>query len=328
MTFVTLRNIVLLWICIYFNIADVCSQTAEQQYFTSEGVISLAEGIEIPAIDRGYTIWLPQHDQPKGLIVFFHSRPDTSETDPFIRYATDKGMAVLYATTKNRLEFFFDDASMEEVYEYILANVVKYRIPKSNIMFCGMSLEGTRALRMQMYINGAGTEHLNVKAIAVCDAPLDMNRFYRTCKKAAQLNFHPASANEGRWVSEYLATNLGGSPDSVPSAYTSYSPYTHDDVESNTREFLDVSIRAYTEPDVSWWMENRGKDYYDMNSLDLAAFINQLNLMGNSEAELIVTSDKGYHPDGERHPHSWSIVDEKELIDWFCKLIKDNDEDE
>ena len=122
-------------------------------------------------------------------------------------------------------------------------------------------------------------------------------------------------------MSEYLASNLGGSPDSVPSAYTSYSPFTHDDVESNTREFVDISIRAYTEPDVSWWMKNRGKDYYDMNSLDLAAFINHLNLMGNSDAELIVTSDKGYHPDGERHPHSWSIVDEKELIDWFNELI-------
>ena len=47
--------------------------------------------------------------------------------------------------------------------------------------------------------------------------------------------------------------------------------------------FEDVHVRAYTEPDVQWWMETRRKDYYGMNAIDMAAFINDLNLSGNEK---------------------------------------------
>ena len=69
-------------------------------------------------------------------------------------------------------------------------------------------------------------------------------------------------------------------------------------------------------------METRRKDYYAMNTIDLAAMINELNILGNTNAELIITYDKGYHPDGTRHPHSWSIVDNKDLVEWFVFFIK------
>lgn len=59
-----------------------------------------------------------------------------------------------------------------------------------------------------------------------------------------------------------------------------------------------------------------------MNAIDLAGLINELTIMGNDKAELVTTSDMGYFPDGTRHPHSWSIVDEAELIDWFLELLK------
>ena len=89
----------------------------------------------------------------------------------------------------------------------------------------------------------------------------------------------------------------------------------------NAKYFDDISIRTYTEPDVHWWIANRRKDYYVMNSVDMAGLINQLTILGNENAELITTADKGYRPDGTRHLHSWNIVDEKELIDWFLVLM-------
>ena len=57
-----------------------------------------------------------------------------------------------------------------------------------------------------------------------------------------------------------------------------------------------------------------------MNATDLAALVNELKIMGNPEAELITTQNKGYRQDGSRHPQTWNIVDEKELIDWFIGL--------
>ena len=45
--------------------------------------------------------------------------------------------------------------------------------------------------------------------------------------------------------------------------------------------------------------------------------------MGNEQAELIVTSGKGYRPDlgGIRLPHAWSIVDERDLANWIEQKI-------
>jgi hypothetical protein len=61
-------------------------------------------------------------------------------------------------------------------------------------------------------------------------------------------------------------------------------------------------------------METRRKDYYATNAVDLAAMINELNILKNEIAELIITYDKGYQPDGTSHPHSWRIVNNKDLV--------------
>ena len=71
-----------------------------------------------------------------------------------------------------------------------------------------------------------------------------------------------------------------------------------------------------------WWIANRGKDYYDMNSIDAAALVNALKINGHNEAELMLTEDKGYRAEGQRHPHSWSIVDEGEMIKWFLSILR------
>ena len=78
-----------------------------------------------------------------------------------------------------------------------------------------------------------------------------------------------------------------------------------------------VPIRLYTEPDVVWMIENRGRDYYTMNAMDQAALILQLRALGNKKADLITTTGKGFRPSGTRNPHSWTIVDEAELADWI-----------
>jgi len=43
--------------------------------------------------------------------------------------------------------------------------------------------------------------------------------------------------------------------------------------------------------------------------------INELNRLGNKSATLITKHNKGFrNSDNIRHPHSWSIVDNDELI--------------
>jgi hypothetical protein len=43
--------------------------------------------------------------------------------------------------------------------------------------------------------------------------------------------------------------------------------------------------------------------------------------LGNKQAEFINPFGKGYRIEGNRHPHSWSIVDPAETIKWVLKYI-------
>jgi hypothetical protein len=57
-------------------------------------------------------------------------------------------------------------------------------------------------------------------------------------------------------------------------------------------------------------------------SRDATALINILRLLGNQDAELITTSGAGHRPDGSHNPHSWSIVDERDLTQWLTDRLR------
>jgi hypothetical protein len=72
------------------------------------------------------------------------------------------------------------------------------------------------------------------------------------------------------------------------------------------------------EPDIQWWLKQKGYDYAYINITDQAAMINEVQKLGNDKAVLITTLDKGYRkPGNDRHPHSWSIADLKQTIQWL-----------
>jgi hypothetical protein len=73
-----------------------------------------------------------------------------------------------------------------------------------------------------------------------------------------------------------------------------------------------------SEPDIQWWLSQRGYDYSYINVTDQAAMINELQRLGNSKAVLVTTTGKGYRqPNNIRHPHSWSIADPEQTIKWL-----------
>jgi len=292
--------------------------------YPSEGNIVLSKKMTVPKIKSGYTLWLPKENS-KGVVVFFDGNLDTVNKPPIIDLAFKDKLAVLFVTTNNPVEFLFEELKMKELEGYVQEAITKYNIPKDNILYCGMSLAGTRALKLAAFSQTLqSTYKLMPKAIAICDAPLDMVRNYHECKKASDLNLNPVGASESEWVSSYIRSNLKGTPEEALNVYISYSPFCYTaENGGNARAFKNIYLRCYTEPDVNWWIENRGRDYYGMNAIDLAALVNQLKISGSKKAELITTTGKGIREDGSRHPHSWSIVDEKELIEWFTGLPTD-----
>ena len=301
--------------------------TAAQQVinieYPSQGNIVFSEKMTMSEISSGYTLWLPK-ETSKGVIVFFDGYRDTVNKLPIIDLALKNQLAILYVTTNNPVEFLFEEIKMKELEGYIYEAISKNNIPRNNILYCGMSLAGTRALRLAAFSQSTqSTYKLIPKAIAICDAPLDMVRNYRECKKASELNLNPVGATESEWVSSYIRKNLNGTPEEAIMAYINYSPFCYSaENGGNAKAFKNIYLRCYTEPDVNWWIANRGRDYYGMNATDLAALVNQLKILGSKKAELITTSGKGIRENGNRHPHSWSIVNENELVEWFVQLNK------
>jgi hypothetical protein len=308
-----------------FNSSIVSQRVYQYEESLQEGQVILTDTIAIPYEKAGYTLLLPDGN-PDGLVVFFNANrtPLRYNNEPnFEFYALKNNLGVLYVTTGNSLEFFFDKGKMLQIMNYVTKAIKEYSLPKENIFFAGMSLAGTRALKFAKYLLSTEfTVEIKPKAIAICDSPLDFVRFWKEEIEARDLNFQSSAANEGAWVSGYLEKNLGGTPLNSLENYIDYSPYCYISDNRGLIVFKDIPIRAYSEPDVKWWMKTRRKDYYEMNVIDLAAFINELNKLGNNKAELILTKDKGYLPDGTRHPHSWSIVDNKELVNWFLSFCK------
>jgi hypothetical protein len=48
-----------------------------------------------------------------------------------------------------------------------------------------------------------------------------------------------------------------------------------------------------------------------------------LRSLGNTKAELIIAGGKGYRVRSKmRHPHSWTITNGEDLINWLIKKIK------
>jgi hypothetical protein len=69
-------------------------------------------------------------------------------------------------------------------------------------------------------------------------------------------------------------------------------------------------------------MKNRNGDYHDMGALDHTTMINILNGSGNVEAKFMNALGKGYNLDGSRNPHSWSIIDAQECVEWIMESLK------
>ena len=304
----------------------VQGQRVVEMYEPAEGLLRIGPDAQetIPLVPKGHTLVLPQDVEPSGVVVMLDGWPTTwGPEDPgagsFDEAALAGGVGVLHINTGNRLDFYFDSSTMADVATRIQRLLSDQGIEEVPVYFAGVSLGGTRALKLAVYLaRNAESYWLRPSAVAVVDAPLDMIRFWYAEQAAIRIDFNANAVGEGRWVSYMLETNLGGTPEDRRDRYVEYSPYTHGAPNGGNAVYLvALPIRAYHEPDVDWWIENRQKSYYEMNSLDLAGLITELQVQGSPNAKLVTThrSREGYEEGSS--PHTWSIVDNPDLISWF-----------
>ncbi len=324
----TIVSLIVLLICV--PLASGSAQVVKEDYTKMPGLLRIGPEPQrqIWLTERGYTLILPDDSiELQGVAIFFQRGKiavDNRKPEPasFDYEALTNGVAILHLATGNPLDFFFDDSSMVRAADKIEEVIGENSLEQMPLLFAGLSLGGTRAVKFAQFLY-VHKDDYNIKpaAIAVVDAPLDMQRFWYSEKRQIENDFHPAAADEGRWVTYLLEQNLGGAPDKFYDNYADYSPYTHTEpAGGNIKLLIDTPVRAYHEPDIDWWVENRRKNYYDMNSIDMAAMITTLKLLGNDRAELITTHNQRNDYEKGSSPHTWSFIDNADLIKWFLDV--------
>lgn len=205
----------------------------------------------------------------------------------------------------------------------VLRNVLKrYAVAPDKFVIGGFSAGGTIALRYTELCKEFPTQFpIQPQGVFMIDSPVDIIDFWYYCQREIAKNASAVSVNEAKYISNLMLEEIGTLEDHL-SQYEGLTPFNYRLQEPGNERFLkDVAVRSYHEIDINWILKERRRSAYEANFLNASELINRLLLLNNARAEFIQSKKKGYRKDGTRHPHSWSIVDEEELIDWVGKVF-------
>lgn len=216
--------------------------------------------------------------------------------------------------------FYHECKFLDTIFQQI---VNQYGIAKNKFILGGFSSGAMVSLTYSEKANmNFDSTFVKPKAVFGIDPPLDYANLWYRSKRNVERNCSEVAVREGKWIMDDLSREFGGPPDKSPENYIKYSIYSHSENDGgNAKYLITTPVRIYTEPGIIWQMENRHNDLYDLNCTDISAMINLLQLNGNKEAEMVVTNDKGRRLNGQKHPHSWSIMNAEDCLNWILKQL-------
>lgn len=260
--------------------------------------------------DRNYYIAiLPENGQIDSYLVlipgFGESADDLLKATLLPRDASEKGIAVFIPILQNGAETYSFSAESQKTLQLIINDIqTRYDLSDSDYSIGGFSMGGSAAVRYAELT----TEKRPTSVFAI-DSPLDYERFRYATERDVKV--YRKGLADGDSIYVQLLEDITPIVDDSPYLL---SDTTHQAI----LPLRDIPIRYYIEPAEQWWLDNRQTDVLGLNILDATAFINDLRLLGNDQAELIITSNKGFRNNGKTyHPHSWTIVDTDDLIQWI-----------
>lgn len=251
---------------------------------------------------------------PRALLVLFPgfggNAADTWSESKITEEAVRQGIAVMLMEFNRHL--FLSDAEINALLDTIGSACAMHELNVDRVFLGGFSAGGNVSVILAKQLTRAPRPNIPLKGIFVVDAPLDLAQLYPVWQKHAAHGMTESSRGEGAMVIDLLDHTLGIPADSMAN-YETRSPVTTS--QASVEPLKDLAIRLYTEPDTAWWRINRGDRYEDMNAYYLEKLHKQLQAAGADKAEFITTHDRGIQH-GQRHPHAWSIVEEKDLARW------------
>jgi len=256
----------------------------------------------------------------ESVLVLFGGYPEKAEDIKrefkILDTAKENGIAVVFMNYNQKL--WLEENEKQKLAEQLHNIFEENNLPKTRTFFGGFSSGGNVALLIGNFLTQQNSE-MTPKGVFVVDSPIDLVALYKSSEKNVERDYSAPSVQESKWLLETLGKKFG-SPNNSMSNYENYSIFTSEtDNFDNIHNLKNVKIRFYSEPDTLWWRQNRMADFDQMNAYYLEQLSELLKKAGFKQVEYIATENKGYRANGQRHPHSWSIVDKKELIEWITE---------
>lgn len=209
---------------------------------------------------------------------------------------------------------------LDSAFEHVKS---KYKVDKNQFVMGGFSAGGTISLRYTELCAELGQKAvIQPQGVFSVDSPVDLFHIWDYFQRELKKDYSAAGTGEANFVSNIMLREIGD-PISSPENYNKLTPFNANlDQPGNERFLQNTAVRVYHDVDIVWQLKNRRRSLFDTNALPSSEMINRLLLMGNENAEFVPANQPGYRSSGLRHPHSWSIVNEVELIQWVQQLLK------
>lgn len=273
-----------------------------------------------------YIAVAPENEQVNSFMVlldgFGNSPKDVLLQTDIPEYASRHGVLTIIPLLKTGPSYFGSDmASQLSLKEMINLAVARYRLHGKDLYIGGFSIGGTCAVKYAE-LSVQNNYPIKPKAVFAIASPLDWERYYNAAKRVVRLSL-PAKVNgEVFYMIDRIEKEMKGTPKTALKNFYARSPYSFSDTTQKAiKNLIKTPIMIISEPDIQWWLKERGYDNSYNNITDHAAMINELQKLGNNNAVLVTTTDKGYRKPGNlKHPHSWSIADPEQLLNWLQSL--------
>ena len=216
----------------------------------------------------------------------------------------------------------YPDSSLLPKLNLVFRDVVtRYRVKPEQVVLGGFSAGGTIALRYAELCKESPADYpINPKGVFTIDSPVDLFDLWGYCDREIAKNFAEVGVSEAQFVQQ-LMTQEHGTPTDNRKEYKRLTPFYRDLTEPGNEQHLKkTAVRVYHEVNINWYLRERRRSAFDGNFSASSELINRLLLLGNQKAEFVQSNKKGVRSNGMRHPHSWSIVNETECIQWIKGL--------
>ena len=271
-------------------------------------------------ITDNYELSKPTENIKAVLILFpgFANKAiDTKREFKIIEITKHNNIAVIYMNYNQKLWLVKDEKL--KLAEQLQKILLKNELPITDVYIGGDSSGGNISFLISSFLNENKNFNFKPKGVFMVDSPIDLAALYKSSEKNLERNFSEVSVTESTWIIETLDKRLGNPYNNI-SKYQEYATYTSETNNiDNLKGLKNTKIRLYTEPDTLWWKENRMTDYDQLNSYYIKRLSKDLKESGFNQVEYIPTENKGYRENGDRHPHSWSIVEKEDLMKWITQ---------